>query len=41
MLLAAANCKVDAADNDRTTPLHMAAMQGSSDVVDSLVGFIA
>ncbi len=37
MLLSAANCDVNVADSDQTTPLIMAAIQGNIDVCELLV----
>lgn len=38
MLLSVANCSVDAADNDKTTPLIMASIQGNLNICELLVG---
>ena len=37
MLLSVSSCDVNVPDNDHTTPLIMAAMQGNRDMVDILV----
>ncbi len=37
ILLSVSTCDVNAADSDFTTPLHMAAIQGSANIVEMLV----
>jgi len=37
MLISVTSCNVNAADNDQTTPLIMAALQGNSVICETLV----
>ena len=40
MLISVTSCNVNAADNDQTTPLVMAALQGNAVICETLVRYL-